>query len=315
MTDAQTQVAPPDSSIDKAYRACLGTFATGITVITSQSQGEPVGVTANSFSSLSLKPRLVMWALARTSRSYAAFQAADRFVVNILGADQISVSQAFSSRQRDKFAGVSWRPTHCGPVIEGAAAVLSCNREAVHDGGDHLLLIGRVVGFDSQKKDSLLFVRGRYGVAADHPDLRESSSAGSERDEPPLLALLLQAYQTIAARFEQHRRKLGLNLTQSKVLLALSSKPLAVDQLANELLLGSRECRDVIDDLTVRRFVSIDPQGLYRLTEEGREQWAAVRRMAESFEKTQFQALPGAQLDAGRAFLRKITESCTYGAI
>lgn len=309
MAAPANRAALQDDSADRAYRACLGSFATGVTVITSQTDAGPVGVTANSFSSLSLEPRLIMWALARTSRSYAAFRAADRFVVNILGADQISVSQAFSSRHGDKFASIAWKASSFGPVIEGASAVLFCHREALHEGGDHVILIGRVVDFDSRKKDGLLFVRGRYGIATDHPDFREGVPAGADKDEPPVLALLLQAYQAIAARFDQHRRKLGVSLTQSKVLLALSGMPQTAEQLADGLFLGTRECRDVLEELMGRGLVGIDHVGACFLTEEGRKLWAAVRRLADSFEKAQLQALPDSQLDAGRAFLRKIAES------
>src|SRR5689334_16713849 len=102
----------------RAFRACLGQFATGVAVITTDGFGGPVGMTANSFSSLSLDPPLVMWAVSRSARSFAAFQDAARFVIHILGADQVAVSQAFSSSRADKFAGVAWHAGECGPLLD-----------------------------------------------------------------------------------------------------------------------------------------------------------------------------------------------------
>jgi flavin reductase (DIM6/NTAB) family NADH-FMN oxidoreductase RutF len=151
----------------RGFRKCLGQFGTGVTVVTTNAEGVPVGVTANSFSSLSLDPPLVMWAIGRRSRSYPAFGAASRFAVNILSDSQVEISRRFASEAENKFADVPWSPGACGPILDGALALLECEREAVSDAGDHIILIGRVQRFKMYAGSPLLYVQGRYAIADD----------------------------------------------------------------------------------------------------------------------------------------------------
>src|SRR5262245_25032196 len=103
-------------------------FATGVTVITAQSGDRLVGLTANSFSSVSLDPPLVLWSIKRTARSFAVFRDATHFAVNILAADQIALSQCFSSAESDRFAGTQWRAGADGaPLLEGVVAHFECS--------------------------------------------------------------------------------------------------------------------------------------------------------------------------------------------
>lgn len=157
----------------RAFRQCLGQFTTGVGVMTARSGGTCVGLTANSFSSLSLDPPLVLWSLSRTSRSFEAFSTSEAFTVNILAAEQISLSQNFASKKDDKFEGVEWFDGETGaPVLGGVVAYFECERHACIDGGDHVIMVGRVRHFARFDRQPLLYAQGRYAVAGDHPDAK-----------------------------------------------------------------------------------------------------------------------------------------------
>lgn len=151
------------------FRSALGCFATGIAVITSQpADGHPVGVTVNSFSSVSLDPPLVLYCLGKASQSFDALATADGFAVNVLAEDQAELSVRFSrSALQDRFAGLSVTAGVTGaPLLAGCLATLDCTREAVHDAGDHIVIVGRVRALSSREGRPLLYYRGAYAELA-----------------------------------------------------------------------------------------------------------------------------------------------------
>jgi 4-hydroxyphenylacetate 3-hydroxylase, reductase component len=159
----------------RELRRCLGQYATGVAVITAANGEKRFGITSNSFTSLSLDPPLILWSIARTSRSFEFFRNAAHFAVNILAADQIDISRVFSSKTTDKFEGVRWKPGKNGsPVLDGIVASLECRQECLYEGGDHLIIVGRVEHFSVSAGDSLLFAQGRYRAAIDHPQMNSS---------------------------------------------------------------------------------------------------------------------------------------------
>jgi flavin reductase (DIM6/NTAB) family NADH-FMN oxidoreductase RutF len=130
------------ASDPKSFRRSLGQFSTGVTVMTTASDGEPFGVTANSFSSLSMDPPLVLWSIAQTSRSLSAFTTSKHFAVNILSVDQVEVSQRFASSSQEKFKGVDWHPGALGsPILPDILSLLECELDTTFQGGDHLILV------------------------------------------------------------------------------------------------------------------------------------------------------------------------------
>ncbi|WP_151720226.1 flavin reductase family protein [Gemmobacter serpentinus] len=154
----------------RAFRATLGCFATGVTVITAQAEGRRVGVTANSFTSLSLEPPLILWSLIKASSSYPVFEAASHFAVNILAQDQMELSNRFARPGTDKFAGITLEEGHGGCLLlPDTCATLQCAREQILDGGDHWILIGRVTAFENSEQAPLLYHRGAYSSAGPHP--------------------------------------------------------------------------------------------------------------------------------------------------
>ena len=148
----------------RALRAAFGAFATGVTVVTAlDPDGRAIGLTVNSFNTVSLDPPLVLWSLSLASPKLEAFRAASHFAVNVLAADQQALSERFARRNSDKFAGIEWREGLGGaPLLAGCCAVLECRNEVQHAGGDHLVFIGRVEGCSRQDKAPLVFHGGRY---------------------------------------------------------------------------------------------------------------------------------------------------------
>lgn len=145
-------------------REALGNFVTGVTVITTRNGDELHGLTANSFSSVSLDPPLVLFSLSRTADCFAAFESTNHFSVNVLRADQEAVSNRFATKEIDKWNGVAWRSGLGGcPLLEGAIATFECRVTARHEGGDHIIYVGEVITFE-QHSDAgpLAFFRGRY---------------------------------------------------------------------------------------------------------------------------------------------------------
>ena len=148
-----------------AFRSALGRFATGVTIITClDAEGAAVGLTANSFASLSLDPPLVLWSLRKASASRAAFEAARHFAVNVLAETQVDLSRRFASpADQDRFEGGAWAPgLGSVPVLAGCAAVFECQAQACHDIGDHLLIIGRVLRLADLAVSPLVFQGGHY---------------------------------------------------------------------------------------------------------------------------------------------------------
>jgi len=157
------------------YRKALGQFATGVTVVTARaSDGRKVGVTVNSFSSVSLDPPLILWSLSRQTPSFIDFTNATHFAVNVLESRQHHLSRQFSTPLPDKFAGVEFEEGTGGvPLLHGAIAQFVCRKVRQYDGGDHVILVGEVEQYNYNEGEPLVFHSGRYRIATRHPDIAE----------------------------------------------------------------------------------------------------------------------------------------------
>ncbi|HEV2732101.1 MAG TPA: styrene monooxygenase/indole monooxygenase family protein [Terriglobales bacterium] len=157
------------------YRKALGQFATGVTVVTAHaSGGRKVGVTVNSFSSVSLDPPLILWSLSRQTPSFIDFTNATHFAVNVLESRQHHLSRQFSTPLPDKFAGVEFEEGTGGvPLLHGAIAQFVCRKLRHYDGGDHVILVGEVEQYNYNEGEPLVFHSGRYRIATRHPDIAE----------------------------------------------------------------------------------------------------------------------------------------------
>lgn len=154
----------------RTFRDVLGLFCTGVTVVTSIAAGKPVGMTCQSFSSVSLDPPLVLFCPAKTSRAWPQMQRSGFFCVNLLSVEQEHVSQGMATKGAEKYDGISWRPGRTGaPVLDGVLGFVDCTVEKVHEAGDHYIVVGRVQelslgdGRDGMTPEvPLLFHRGAY---------------------------------------------------------------------------------------------------------------------------------------------------------
>jgi 3-hydroxy-9,10-secoandrosta-1,3,5(10)-triene-9,17-dione monooxygenase reductase component len=160
-------------AVDQAgFRSVLGHFCTGVTVVTGRDGDTLAGFACQSFAALSLDPPLVLFCPAKSSRTWPVLAATGRFAVNVLAEHQQEVSAVFGARGQDKFARVGWTPSPSGaPLLDGALTWIECTLEAVHEAGDHYVVIGRVtaLGAPSDARP-LLFHRGRYAVTEPAPD-------------------------------------------------------------------------------------------------------------------------------------------------
>ena len=154
----------------RAFRNALGSFPTGVAVITTvSSAAEHMGITVNSFASVSLDPPLVLWCLDKKSDRFGAFTTAGCYTINILGTEHQAVSARLARQGEHSLEGVSLHPTTLGPpALNDALAVFECESEQIHDAGDHVILVGRVVRFHRHDAGApLVFFKGKYGALAD----------------------------------------------------------------------------------------------------------------------------------------------------
>ena len=163
MKPSRRALAPSFSTAD--FRAALGMFATGVTIVTARdADGAPVGLTANSFNSVSLAPPLVLWSLARSAGSMPAFERGSHYTINILAADQHALAERFASKALDRFKGLAFREGAGGaPILEGAAAVFECFNRSRYEEGDHVIFVGEVERCEQRAgAQPLIFHGGRY---------------------------------------------------------------------------------------------------------------------------------------------------------
>lgn len=152
----------PTAENQRALRDAFGCFATGVTIITTVTKTGPIGITVNSFSSVSLEPALVSWCPAKCSDRLPAFQENEEFAVHILRDTQSDLAQAFAE-QGAPF-GDAWRRSEVGiPILDDCLCVLECRRVAQHDAGDHLIMVGQVTRAHIHEGNPLVFGRGGFG--------------------------------------------------------------------------------------------------------------------------------------------------------
>jgi 3-hydroxy-9,10-secoandrosta-1,3,5(10)-triene-9,17-dione monooxygenase reductase component len=156
-----------DSTFSKNdFRNALGSFATGITVVTAIGQnGQNIGMTANSFNSVSLDPALVLWSIGRDSNCFDDFMAAKSYAIHVLASDQQDISNRFAKTGADRFEGIDCSEGLSGvPILPHYSTCFQCEIEHQFDGGDHVILVGKVVEFADNGHQPLVFHRGGYAT-------------------------------------------------------------------------------------------------------------------------------------------------------
>ncbi len=156
----KTIIPGPDTA--RAYREALACFGTGVTVVTTMTERGPLAMTANSFASVSLDPPLVLWCPARASLRHDAFVAADRYAIHVMAEEQQDIAMHFA-RTGDDFHGIDWTLADGLPILSGCLARFECRRTAVHPGGDHSIVVGKVQSATFHTGKGLMFKHGAYG--------------------------------------------------------------------------------------------------------------------------------------------------------
>lgn len=157
------QLFVPEAGNQRSFRNALGSFTTGVTVVTAATDQGPIGMTVNSFASVSLDPPLVLWSAAKSSARHGLFTQAEHYVIHVLGADQDHLGARFT-RGGQGFDGLEWRGNEeNAPIIPGTLTRFECNRWSLLDGGDHTIVIGRVLRVAHREGEPLCFSRGAFG--------------------------------------------------------------------------------------------------------------------------------------------------------
>ncbi|MCE1114440.1 MULTISPECIES: p-hydroxyphenylacetate 3-hydroxylase reductase component [Pseudomonas] len=298
----------------RAFRRALGNFATGVTVITAaDAAGNKVGVTANSFNSVSLDPPLILWSIDKRSSSHAVFDAAEHFAVNVLAADQIDLSNTFARPSDDRFAGIDYQAGEGGaPLLPDCAARFHCQKFQQLDGGDHWILVGKVLAFDDLGRSPLLYHQGAYSMVLPHTRMTrraEGAPASSHfqgRLQHNLYYLMTQALRAYQASYQPRQLATGLRTSEARMLMVLEHDAgLAQAELLGEVAMPEREVSEAIANLTRKGLVT-DDNGRVCLTEAGREETEGLWSIAKAQQDQVFGQFSEAQLETFKTVLKAI---------
>lgn len=303
----------------RRLRDCFGRFATGVAVVTTRDKdGSPLGLTVNSFSSVSLDPPLVLWSLNKTSLNVESYRSASHFAVNVLAADQIDLSNRFAASMIDKFDTVSFSEGLAGiPLLEGCVARIECRNMAVHDGGDHLIFLGEVERFDANEKPVLLFLDSRYGVAARHPKMSERSAAVSvDRKESRsfnddfIVPLLRRAFDQVAQPFYAELQAAGIPVAEARALSHLEGAgPTTAENLCVSANLDNAQLSFTLHRLEGDGLIEKWKTGeeiIYGITTKGLARSAEIAARAMRFETETLAGMDAADVDRLKTILRNL---------
>ncbi|SCK16447.1 p-hydroxyphenylacetate 3-hydroxylase reductase component [Vogesella sp. LIG4] len=298
----------------RVFRRALGNFATGVTIVTAATpSGARVGVTANSFNSVSLDPPLVLWSIDKRSGSYAVFEEATHFAVNILAADQIELSNQFARPRDDKFAGIAVETGAGGaPLFADCAARFQCEKYQQLDGGDHWILIGKVVAFDDLGRSPLVYHQGTYSMVLPHARMQKReegaapSSAFQGRLSNNIYYLLTQAVRSYQANYQPRQLSTGLRTSEARMLMVLESDAdMDMAGLLREVAMPVREIEQAEEILCRKGLVSNGSNG-YRLSEAGVAQAEMLWDIAARQQEQVLEGYSAAEVEAFKKVLRGI---------
>jgi len=304
--------APATPCDPRVLRRALGNFATGVTIVTASAEGRQVGLTANSFNSVSLDPPLILWSIAKQSGSYTVFQAATHFAVNILAEDQLALSNQFARPSAERFANVAYRPGVGGcMLLEGTSANFQCETFQMLEGGDHWILIGKVVAFEDHGRSPLLYHQGSYATVLPHPYLAPRTPQATtdpcrRKLGDHLYYLMTQAVRSYQQAYEPAQLQTGWRPGEARLLMILDAdQHHDLPTLITEADMPAHEVQQTLELLRSRGLVEHGADG-YRLTPAGAEQAHGVWALAQRQQEKIFAPFSAAQLNAFKDVLKGV---------
>lgn len=275
MNSSEHAAAPIDTH---AFRAALGAFATGVTIVTTSHQHRDFGLTVNSFNSVSLDPPMVLWSLGKRSYNLEHFRAADHFAIHVLAEDQENLSTRFATRG-DKFFGLQIRRGEGEvPILAGCVAAFQCRKLFEYEGGDHTIFVGEVLQFSHVAKQPLLYHAGKYAIASQ----RGNAEAKSLDLSDGLAFLFARAYFSLLATGIQQAEREGISWADRYVLGVLLDRGGRSIAELNAMIgySGLRTSAEAVQDLIDRGFViqAANERGtqILWLSAEGRQSYLSM---------------------------------------
>lgn len=294
-----------------AFRSALGRFVTGVTIVTARDvEGKAIGLTANSFNSVSLDPPLVLWSLALNSPNLPAFRHSSSWAVHILSADQEDLSNLFATRGADKFQGMAVEDGPEGaPLIPGCAARFGCRSTFEYEGGDHAIFVGEVVDFADRDVQPLVFHGGRYGGV--FSGAKSVVPAALENDGEFgryfIGHLLSRAYHKAFAELRQEYARRGLRSAEYSAIAALGlGEGCTRAELSQRAANGGIHLRDGPVDGLIQRGIILADGGHLHLSHEGRILLTELMAVAQSFQLRLESALAPYELSQLTSLLQKL---------
>ena len=307
-------MAQEQSFDPRDFRQALGMFATGVTIVTTRAaDGSPVGVTANSFNSVSLNPPLVLWSLAKNARSLEAFTHGQHWNVHILSHDQEPLSNLFARSGEDKFGQQELEPgVTNAPLLTGCSARFQCRTMFQYEGGDHIIFVGEVLAYDRTERPPLLYVTGQYALASRKS---QNVSTDAQADSSAVLYsenlmgyLLGRAHYQFLNGFRAQLNERNLSDADFFVLSLLSVRePLKMAEVASHIAYTGIDIGPVLLQSLCKRGLLVQDSDLaYTLSPTGRDTILHVMAAAKSEEADVVAQLGEAETALLRNLLKRL---------
>lgn len=298
----------------KEFRNALGAFVTGVTIVTTRdAEGRPVGLTANSFNSVSLDPPLVLFSLALDSANLPAFRQAESWAVHILSVDQQDLSNRFASRGADKFSGLDFADGPEGaPLLPGCTARFGCKATFEYEGGDHAIFVGEVIDFTKSDSLPLAYHGGRYSHVREPaaPAVPDDLESHYEFGRYFIGHLLGSAYAKVFSDLRREYRARGLRASEYTVISAVGlGEGCTRDELAERAAKGGLALPDQpIDGLIQRGEIALNGNKLY-LTDSGKKLLTELIAVAQATQLRIEETLSAEDMNLLHSLLKRIADS------
>ena len=299
------------------FRRALGQFPTGVTVITTLDDNEnPVCMTASSFNSVSIDPALVLWSIDKKGSNLNVFEKASHFAINILGKEQVGVSNQFARHGDDKYDGISFNSGVGGsPLLQGCAAQFECKTWNVYEGGDHLIIVGEVLNYSyDETANPLLFSQGSYAVSMQHPSSMKTNEPKLKSDGGFLADFLLhqlrRSFNNFSSQiFDRFMEEYHISPEQWGVLALLSNFGAMPPSQLSQFVMQPTDVFAETEERMREMGLVVHDGDLSELTEEGERLAQTLLAIAKEHESAVLGSLTQDQVDGLKASLKVIASS------